>query len=170
MSATLVIETALGDIVIALHEQAAPRSCRYILELVDRGAFTPCSIFRIVTQANDVSETGNLIEAVQFGHRCADPNTPVVIPHESTHVSGLRHVRGTVSLPRYRPGAVYSSIFICPRDEPALDFGGGRNLDRQGFAAFGSVSAGWNVLDAAYALAEDRDYLTRPIPVRTVHR
>jgi peptidyl-prolyl cis-trans isomerase A (cyclophilin A) len=142
------VETALGEVAVALREDAAPQSCRYVLELVDRGALNCSSVFRIVTPGNDALRDFAPIEGIQLGYRCADPATPIVVAHETTTQTGLRHVRGTVSLPRWRPGATYESFFICLRDEPALDHGGIRNPDRQGFAAFGSVVGGRPVLEA----------------------
>jgi peptidyl-prolyl cis-trans isomerase A (cyclophilin A) len=166
----LIVETACGDIRIELHERSAPQSCRYVLNLVDLGALTPCSIFRIVTPANDPMGEHAPIEVIQLGHRCADADTPIVVAHETTAQTGLRHLRGTVSLPRWRPGAAYESICVCLRDEPALDYGGQRNPDGQGFAACGSVVNGWHVLDAIRSRAENQDYLLQPIPVMRVRR
>jgi peptidyl-prolyl cis-trans isomerase A (cyclophilin A) len=169
-SKAIIVETAYGDIRIELHERAAPHSCCYVLNLVDRGALTPCSIFRIVTPVNDPGGAHAPIEVIQLGHRCADPDTAIVVAHETTAQTGLRHLRGTVSLPRWRPGAAYDSICLCLRDEPALDYGGPRNPDGQGFAAFGAVVGGWQVLDAIRSRAENQDYLLQPIPVMKVRR
>ena len=166
----LLVETALGEFMIELHQRAAPQSCRYVLELVDQGALTPCNIFRIVTPFNDVMRDRAPIEVIQLGHQCGDPDTPVVLAHESTLLTGLRHVRGTVSLPRWRPGATYKSMFVCLRDEPALDHGGVRAADQRGFAAFGSVVSGWPILEAICSQAESQDYLSQPIAVSRVQR
>jgi peptidyl-prolyl cis-trans isomerase A (cyclophilin A) len=166
----LIVETSLGEVAVALRPDAAPQSCRYVLQLVDRGALNCSSVFRIVTPGNDVLRDRAPIEVVQLGHRCSDPATPIVVTHETTAQTGLRHVRGTVSLPRWRPGATYESFFICLRDEPALDHSGSRNPDRQGFAAFGSVVGGWPVLEAIRSRAEEQEYLSQPIPVMRVWR
>jgi peptidyl-prolyl cis-trans isomerase A (cyclophilin A) len=165
----IVVDSALGQIVIALHAGAAPHSCGYVLDLVDRGALSSSSVFRVVTAKNDASGGRRpSVEAAQFGLRCDDPETPQIIPHEGTLSTGLRHRRGTVSLARYRPGAVYGSFFVCYRDEPCLDQGGQRNPDREGFAAFGSVLSGWPALNAIYSRAEESEYLTQPLPISIV--
>lgn len=167
----IVIVTALGEIAITLHAGAAPHSCNYVLELVDGGALSPSSVFRVVTAKNDASRGRRpSVEAAQFGLRCDNPDTPQLIPHEGTSSTGLRHVRGTVSLARYRPGAVYGSFFVCYRDEPCLDQGGQRAPDREGFAAFGSVLSGWPALEAIYSKAVESEYLSEPIPIRLVRR
>ena len=167
----VAIVTALGEIAITLHVAAAPHSCRYVLDLVDRGTLSPSSVFRVVTARNEASAGSRpSVEAAQFGHRCDDPDIPQIIPHEGTSSTGLRHRRGTVSLARYRPGAVYGSFFVCYRDEPCLDQGGHRNPDCQGFAAFGSVLSGWPVLEAIYSRAEESEYLSRPVLIPAVRR
>jgi peptidyl-prolyl cis-trans isomerase A (cyclophilin A) len=68
------------------------------------------------------------------------------IPLERTNLTGLRHVDGTVSMARGGPDSARSSFFICIGDQPSLDFGGRRNPDGQGFAAFGRVSQGMDVV------------------------
>jgi peptidyl-prolyl cis-trans isomerase A (cyclophilin A) len=167
----ILVVTGLGEIAITLHTQAAPHSCGYILDLVDRGVLSPSSVFRVVTAKNEASQGRRpSVEAAQFGLRCDDPETPQIILHEGTSSTGLRHLRGTVSLARYRPGAVYGSFFVCYRDEPCLDQGGQRNPDRQGFAAFGSVLSGWPTLEAIYSRAAESEYLAQPVPISLVRR
>jgi peptidyl-prolyl cis-trans isomerase A (cyclophilin A) len=85
----------------------------------------------------------------------------------------LRHLRGTVSLARFLPGAVYHSFFVCMRDEPALDQGGARNPDGLGFAAFGQVVRGFEHLHRLYlehARTERGEYLDAPIGLRSFRR
>ena len=68
------------------------------------------------------------------------------IPHETTQQTGLRHADGTLSMARNEPGTASSEFFICVGDQPELDFGGKRNPDGAGFAAFGKVLAGLDVV------------------------
>jgi peptidyl-prolyl cis-trans isomerase A (cyclophilin A) len=68
------------------------------------------------------------------------------IPLERTTVTGLKHVDGTVSMARGAPDSATSGWFICINDQPSLDFGGARNPDGQGFAAFGRVVSGMDVV------------------------
>ena len=164
------IETTLGCIRAVLHADSAPHSCAYFLGLVASGILDRSHVYRVVTFRNDKAVGRPHIEVIQMGLRNDNPNAPVIIPHESTAFTGLRHVRGTVSLSRYRPGAVYGGFFICYRTEPCLDHGGDRNPDRQGFAAIGSVIEGWPVIDAIYNLAGEDEYLVNPIPVIAVRQ
>ena len=58
------------------------------------------------------------------------------IAHETTNVTGIRHSDGVIFMARNEPGSASTEIFIGVGDQPDLDFGGKRNPDGQGFAAF----------------------------------
>jgi peptidyl-prolyl cis-trans isomerase A (cyclophilin A) len=160
------IETALGDLEIELSEREAPASAGYFLADVRAGLYDGSSFFRIVTLSNQSAEKHRRIAVIQGGLRHEREDMPPVIAHETTAMTGLRHLKGTVSLARLAPGAVYHSFFICLRDEPVLDFGGARNPDGQGFAAFGRVAAGFDVVQAIYARAEAGEYLQNQIAIK----
>ncbi|HJR22237.1 MAG TPA: peptidylprolyl isomerase [Dongiaceae bacterium] len=160
------IETELGDIELELFEKRAPASAGYFLADVRAGRYDGSSFFRIVTLSNQSAERHRRIAVIQAGIRHEREDLAPVIPHETTSMTGLKHLKGTVSLARFAPGAVYHSFFICLRDEPALDFGGARHPDGQGFAAFGRVSAGFDVVQRVYAGAEAAEYLKNEIAVR----
>ena len=68
------------------------------------------------------------------------------------------------------PGTATAEFFICIGDQPELDFGGRRNPDGQGFAAFGQVVAGMDVVKAIFGKAEAQQFIQKPIAVRTVRR
>ncbi|HEY0342353.1 MAG TPA: peptidylprolyl isomerase [Steroidobacteraceae bacterium] len=156
---------------IAVCVDQAPLSSAYFLADADAGVLDGSSIFRIVNLDNQPAQHPAKIEVIQMGLRENDPTIPVTIRHESTDMTGLRHRRGTVSLARFAPGAVYHSLFVCMRDEPCLDAGGARNPDGLGFAAFGYVAAGFEQLERIFA--EHRhgaEYLASPIRLRTVRR
>lgn len=159
------IETELGDLEIALFEAQAPASAGYFLADVQAGRYDGSSFFRIVTLSNQSAEKHRRIAVIQGGMRHEREDLPPVIAHETTAMTGLKHLRGTVSLARLAPGAVYHSFFICLRDEPALDFGGARHADGQGFAAFGRVEEGFDVVQRIYARAEAQEYLKNTIRI-----
>ncbi len=158
-------ETALGAIEFQVFSDRAPASAGYFLADVRSGLFDGTSFFRIVTLANQDAEEGRRIEVIQGGLKHPSTDLPPVIPHETTAMTGLRHRKGTVSLARFAPGAVYHSFFICRRDEPCLDFGGARHPDGQGFAAFGQVVEGFEVVERIFARAEATEYLTSEIAI-----
>jgi peptidyl-prolyl cis-trans isomerase A (cyclophilin A) len=163
--ARVEIETELGTMVVEVFEDRAPASAAYFLADVRSGLFDGTSFFRIVTLDNQSAEPHRRIEVIQGGRKHAATDLPPVIPHETTAMSGLKHLKGTVSLARFAPGAVYHSFFICLRDEPALDFGGARHPDGQGFAAFGRVVAGFEVVERIFARGETEEYVKDAVRV-----
>ena len=81
---------------------------------------------------------------------------PAGIAHETTASTGLRHVDGTLSIARTQPGTgSAAAFFIVLGDQPSLDFGGMRNPDTQGFAAFGKVIGGMEVVREINAINAD---------------
>jgi peptidyl-prolyl cis-trans isomerase A (cyclophilin A) len=159
------IETALGTIEIEVFAEKAPASASYFLSDVRNSLYDGSSFFRIVTLSNQRAEKGRKIAVIQGGLKPEREDLPAVIPHETTAMTGLRHSKGTISLARFAPGAVYHSFFICLRDEPALDFAGARHPDGQGFAAFGRVTQGFDVVQRIFARAEAREYLEHEIRI-----
>lgn len=89
------------------------------------------------------------------------------LKHEPTHETGLSHMKWTVSAARYDVGQNYPSFFICMRDEPSLDHGGARHPDGQGFAAFGTLIAGFDVVEKIYAQAESEEFLKKNIKIKS---
>jgi peptidyl-prolyl cis-trans isomerase A (cyclophilin A) len=157
------MSTELGDFMLDADVDRAPAGAGYFLADVRSGLYDGSSFFRIVTLVNQQVEEGRRIQVIQGGLRHQREDLPPVIPHETTAVTGLKHLKGTVSLARFAPGAVYHSFFICLRDEPALDFGGGRHPDGQGFAAFGRVVSGFDAVERIFARAEPQEYLLREV-------
>lgn len=78
---------------------------------------------------------------------CATTSWPAVVL-ERTRDTGLTHLDGAVSMARVagRPDSGASDFFIAIGPQPALDFGGVRNDDGQGFAVFGRVVSGMDVV------------------------
>jgi peptidyl-prolyl cis-trans isomerase A (cyclophilin A) len=89
---------------------------------------------------------------------------------ERTNVTGLRHIDGTLSMARSGPDTATASFFICIGDQPELDFGGRRNRDGQGFAAFGQVIEGMDVVRAINRSAAEGQTLRPPIALVRVER
>lgn len=167
------VRTADFAFVLGVRLDRAPISSRYFLDDVDARLLDGSSIFRIVTLQNQPASQPAKIEVIQMGFPEMDSTIPPTIVHESTQQTGLRHLKGTVSLARFAPGAVYHSFFVCMRDEPALDHGRTRNPDGMGFAAFGFVAAGFEHLQrvfAAHAAAGLPEYLDSPFFLKTVRR
>lgn len=146
------IETNMGAIEIAVDPGKAPVSARAFLSFVDDGMFTRCGAFYRVVRQHDNDRGYPTIDVVQGGLRDSPPDA-VGIEHETTAGTGLRHLDGSVSLARGRVGtATGATFFICIGDQPALDAGGTRNSDGQGFAVFGCVTRGMDTVRAIHQL------------------
>lgn len=165
----VVIETERGNIDVALDSAHAPRTVTNFLKYVDAGAYTNGKFHRTVTPANQPTSSV-LIEVIQAG---ADPSRGAMfapIELERTSDSGLHHRDGTISMARAGPNTATSDFFICIGDQPALDFGGRRNSDGQGFAAFGQVSRGMDIVRAIQRLPANGQTLTPPVRILGIHR
>jgi len=166
------IETALGAFVVEVYPDRAPLSAGNFLDYVDRGLLDGQSVYRIVSLDNQPDTVPAKIEVIQFGWR-GEADAPPPLPpiaHETTEDTGLRHLDGTVSTARFEPGTGGPAFFICVGDQPALDYGGRRNPDGQGFAAFGQVVEGMDVVRRIHGRAEASDMLETPIPIVQARR
>jgi peptidyl-prolyl cis-trans isomerase A (cyclophilin A) len=166
------VETEAGAFVVEVDAEVAPISVANYLALVDARLLDGGSVYRVVTLANQAADTPHRIEVVQWGMNRPDDKPPPRPPiaHETTRQTGLRHVDGTVSMARAQPGTATTEFFVCIGAQPELDFGGHRNPDGQGFAAFGRVVDGMDVIRALHARGEADQYLERPVRVSSVRR
>jgi peptidyl-prolyl cis-trans isomerase A (cyclophilin A) len=168
--ATVVIETSEGTIEVEVDEANAPVTAANFLKYVDAGHYDGGRFHRTVRLDNQ-PDNAVKIEVVQAG---ADPRREQdawpAIPLERTNKTGIRHRDGTLSMARDGADTATSDFFICIGDQPALDFGGARNPDGQGFGAFGRVVRGMDVVRRIQAAPADHQALTPPVVIRTAHR
>ena len=169
----VAIETSAGAIEVEVDLTHAPVTGGNFLKYVDQKMYDGGRFHRAVRLDNQIRKDVK-IEVVQAGR---DPERAKTeqgfgpIPLERTSVTGLRHVDGVLSMARTGPDTATSDFFICVGDQPSLDFGGPRNSDGQGFAAFGRVTAGMDVVRKIHAGAtDDREHLLPPVVIRRVHR
>lgn len=165
---TLVTATPLGQFSFVLDEDHAPATSNYFRTLARERKLSGCCIFRIIADVNRQPDDSSPINVLQVGpvERFSAPRH--AIAHEPTGQTGLTHRKWTVSAARFDPGELYGSFFVCMRDELELDEGGNRQPDGQGFAAFGRVVDGFDVLESIYGRAESDEMLAHPIPVTDV--
>ena len=166
------VDTAFGAFTIAVDPRVAPITVANYLAYVDGRHLDGGAVYRLVTLANQTPQTAHKIEVVQWGMHLPDDQRPPLPPivHETTRDTGLRHLDGTVSMARNAPGSAASEFFICIGEQPELDFGGRRNPDGQGFAAFGRVVDGQDSVQRLHRQAKAEQFLSEPIPVRSVRR
>lgn len=135
------LETSLGAIVIALKARQAPLTTANFLRYVDEKRYDGATFWRSAKAPGSVDY--GLIEGGLQG----DPKKVLPpVAHEPTTQTGLRHADGVVSLARREPGTGDSDFFICVGEAPYLDAKPGAEGDNQGFAAFGQVIKGMDVV------------------------
>jgi peptidyl-prolyl cis-trans isomerase A (cyclophilin A) len=167
----VLIETDRGNISVALDSAHAPVSVTNFLRYVDGGAYTSGRFHRAVTTANQPNDSVK-IQVIQGGaNPMRDPSLrfpPIEL--ERTSVTGLRHKDGTLSMARAGANTATSDFFICVGDQPSLDFAGHRNLDGQGFAAFGQVTAGMDVVRLIQSGPVNAQALNPPVVIKRMTR
>jgi peptidyl-prolyl cis-trans isomerase A (cyclophilin A) len=164
----IVIETERGPIAATLDSVRAPRTVTNFLRYVDNGSYVGGRFHRTVTPANQPNDSVR-IGVIQGGPA---PNSPGVPPIEleRPNPTGLRHADGTLSMARAGPNTATSDFFICIGDQPALDYGGHRNLDGQGFAAFGRVTSGMNIVREIQSSPVQGQQLSPPVRILRIRR
>jgi peptidyl-prolyl cis-trans isomerase A (cyclophilin A) len=167
-----MIATSHGDIEVEVYPGKAPITSENFLRYVDDGLYDGTAFFRTVTMDNQPNSEVK-IEVIQGGTLPRDrayPSTYPAIEHETTEETGLSHVDGAISMARMKPGTATSSFFICIGDQPELDYGGNRNPDGQGFAVFGYVTEGMDVVRKIHKEPYEGQRLQPPIEILTVRR
>lgn len=165
----VVIKTDRGDIAVGLRIYEAPGTVCNFLRYVEARAYDGGSVFRtVVAETND---NPNPIDVIQAATSAGPDDAGVgPIPLERTRDTGLRHLAGTISMARDGPDTATSSFFIVVKDAAALDYGGLRNPDGQGFAAFGGVAGGMDVVKAIQALPAKDEQIDRPVKILSVRQ
>jgi peptidyl-prolyl cis-trans isomerase A (cyclophilin A) len=151
-SGTVVtFETEKGSIDLEVDAARAPITAANFLRYVDGGFFDGGTVNRAVRPDNTVRHDVE-IQVIQFQIDAAkEAQAFAPIPLERTSVTGLRHIDGTISMARGAPDTATGSFSIVIGAQPEMDFGGRRNPDGQGFAAFGHVVRGMAVVKAIQA-------------------
>jgi peptidyl-prolyl cis-trans isomerase A (cyclophilin A) len=150
-SAVIVsIVTERGVIEIEVDLERAPVTSENFLRYVDAGRYDG-GVFHRTVRPDTESRTDYPIEVVQArGARGRGRGQGrggfAPIPLEPTNVTGLLHLDGVVSMARSTRDSATHEFFVCIGDQPELDFGGRRNPDGQGFAAFGRVVSGMDLI------------------------
>ena len=156
------VQTELGDIVIEVDPVKAPNTTANFLKYVDAGHYDGGTFHRTVKMDNQPESTIK-IEVIQAGVHADKVKAGFpAIALERTSVTGLKHVDGAVSMARGTADSATSGWFICINDQPSLDFGGMRNPDGQGFAAFGRVVSGMDIVRKIQQAPSSADRKTNP--------
>lgn len=172
-----LFETTAGAIEVEVFPERAPLSACDFLAYVDRGLYQGAAFYRVVRDDNDRGSPK--IEVVQGGLQ-DESKARAPIAHETTRMTGLTHVDGALSLARGAVGTgSAAAFFIVLGDQPALDHGGKRNPDGQGFAVFGRVVRGMDVVRRIHRMKSDAptddayvkgQLLREPVPITSAVR
>lgn len=165
----VVIGTSLGNIEVEVDTIRAPITSANFLRYVDLGFYRFGRFHRTVRPDNQPKDKIK-IAVVQAGLDSLRVKDFPAIPLERTRTTGLSHKDGTISMARDGPNTATSDFFICIGDQPSLDFGGKRNPDGQGFAAFGRVVLGMDVVRRIQASPARGQTLDPPIPIDSIVR
>lgn len=162
------ISTEMGDITIEIYDKKAPLTVSNFLRYVDEGLFKDSKFYRVVTK-NNQPDNEIKIEVIQGG-LFSEEKMHEPIRHETTKETGVLHKDGVISMARNEPGTATSEFFICVGDQPELDFGGKRNPDGQGFAAFGKVIEGMEVVRKIQQRTEQEQMLEPQVRILNITR
>ena len=169
-SVRINISTNLGEMEVELDTAQAPATVANFLRYVDADHYNGGQFHRTVTMNNQPNNDVKIevIQASVNPARSDDGFGPITL--ERTTVTGLRHLNGAISMARGAPDSATSSFFFCIGDQPSLDFGGDRNPDGQGFAAFGRVVAGLDVLRQIQGQPAETQRLNPPVSITSIRR
>ena len=169
-TARVRLETAAGAIVLELDGRRAPVTAANFLRYVEEGRFDGTTFYR-AAPTQGAPERGFIQGGIRRAYRRMLP--PIV--HEPTSETGLRHEAGTISMARGAPGMAMGEFFITVSAMPQMDARG----DEPGYAAFGRVVEGMDVVRAILAMPADPQagsgamrgqMLTQPVTIATARR
>jgi peptidyl-prolyl cis-trans isomerase A (cyclophilin A) len=169
----VVITTEMGDITIEVNPRNAPITSANFLKYVDSGKYNNRSCFYRAVRSDNQPDSPVKIEVIQGGFyedSIIEKYQFAPIEHETTKETGILHKDGVISMARMEPGTATSEFFICIGDQPELDYDGKRNPDGQGFAAFGNVVKGMDVVRRVLLLKDNNQYLLKPVKIISVKR
>lgn len=172
------IKTDQGDITIKLYPKKAPITVANFLKYVDDGAYDNSSFYRTVRLDNQ-KDSPIPIQVIQGGvgdNKPAKSYPP--IPLERTNKTKLSHKVGAISMARGEPDTATTEFFIVlNNDQPQLDFGGKRNPDGQGFAVFGKVVKGMDVVKkingvetVMWEALNQKQWIKKPVKIYSIKR
>ncbi len=141
----VALDTSFGRIVLELETERAPITARNFLRYADQKRLDGIAFYRTVKVADKFG-------FIQFG---VDNDPKRILPpikHEPTTQTGVKHVNGAISTARLAPGTARGEFTISVGDQPSLDADPSKPGDNLGYAAFGKVVEGmdvvWKILDA----------------------
>ena len=164
------ITTSFGTIELEIYEDKAPITANNFLHHVDHNTFKDACFYRVL-RMDKQGNRNTKIEVIQGGlfHDSIVDQIPTII-HENTKQTGVMHTDGVISMARNQPGSASTEFFICVGEQASLDYGGMRNSDGQGFAAFGKVIKGMDVVKQIQVQKDEGQMLIEKIKILSLKR
>ena len=168
----ILIETQAGNIELELYPDKAPKTAAAFLSYIDSGFYKRSSFYRVLTDDNQPSNApkANLIQGGIWKTNYRKASGLPGIPHEPTNKTGLLHKDGILSMARQEPGTATTEFFICIGNQPGFDFGGENNPDGQGYAAFGKVVKGMDIVHRIYDRPSYEQAFDPPVVIINITR
>jgi peptidyl-prolyl cis-trans isomerase A (cyclophilin A) len=150
------ISTQYGDIVVQLEDKRAPKTVVNFLHYVDTKFYDGGTFFRAIPGF-----------VIQGGNQPKEqPNDPQIVL-EPPKQTGIRNKDGAISMARTSdPNSASSEFFICDGDQPALD----ESPSSPGYAAFGHVVSGMDVVRKIARLPAESEHLLQPVQIKKIAR
>lgn len=167
----VAIRTTMGDIVVEVYPDKAPITATAFLRYVDSGYYTNGAFYRVLLQEG--MSNSNNVGLIQGGIWQTEGKPSLNLPgiaHETTQKTGLSHTDGILSLARTTPGTANSEFFICIGNQTQFDYGNATNGDKEGFAAFGKVVKGMDIVREIQRQPANGESLTPRIAIKKVER
>ena len=166
------IQTEKGDIEIELYPLQAPQTVAAFLSYIDSGYYNNATFYRVLSNDNQPSNAPKteLIQGGIWKTRNREAMHLKGIPHESTAQTHILHTDGVLSLARLEPGTGTTEFFICIGKQPGLDYGGENVEDKQGYATFGKVVKGMDIVRKIYRQPESDQYFDPPVAIYNIKR
>src|SRR4051812_15110620 len=166
------IETKFGDVEVELYPDQAPKSVAAFLSYIDSGYYKNAAFYRVLRDDEQPMDApkAELIQGGIWKTNYKLSSSLRGIPHETTQQTKILHKNGVISLARQAPGTANTEFFICVGDQPGFDYGGPNNPDGQGYAAFGKVVKGMDVVRKIYDQPEQDQALVPPVAIISIER
>jgi peptidyl-prolyl cis-trans isomerase A (cyclophilin A) len=161
------ISTNFGNIEAELYPGKAPATVAAFLSYIDSGFYKNSSFYRVVYEESmGTTDNSGLIQGGIWQSNTKKAAALKGIVHESPKQTGLSHSSGTLSLARTTPGTANSEFFICIGDQSGYDSAN----DGLGFAAFGKVISGMEIVRKIHSQPFTGQSFDKPIIITNIER
>lgn len=160
LATTVKISTNKGDIYVKLYDQKTPKTVKNFLSYVNEGFYNGTIFHRVISSF--------MIQGGGFDKDFNRKTTKAPIANEAQ--ADLKNLRGTIAMARLNePHSATAQFFINVQDNPSLNHTGEQNSRTWGYAVFGEVSKGMDVVDEIrFADTAAKGPFRKDVPVETV--